>query len=63
MLNKWQDSQKQYIYFAFDKKIDENNYGYEFMSRNKIKMNENLNKDQIPKELFLKPNYLKLKDM
>ena len=40
MLNKWQDSQKQYIYFAFDKKIDKNNYGYEFMSRNKIKMND-----------------------
>ena len=60
LLKKWQDSKKKYIYFAFDKKIDKNNYGYNFLLRSKIKINENLNRDQLQKELYLKPNHLNL---
>ena len=62
LLNKWIASNIKYINFLFDKNIDKSNYGYDFMLNKKIKLNQNLTKQQLPKQLFLKPNHLRLKD-
>ena len=61
LLNKWIASNIKYINFLFDKNIDKVIMAM-FMLNKKIKLNQNLTKQQLPKKLFLKPNHLQLKD-
>ena len=60
VLKNWQDSKIEHIKFLFDTDIESDNYGLKFMFNNKLKINQELKKDQIPIELFNIPNHINL---